>query len=279
MKYLFLAIFILSNVCFAEPVEHTLKKELFNPKTNGKIWVYLPTEYAKKTVPVILVPPAGTRLFHGMELSDGDSPEHTPYVKEGFAVISFDLSGPWPATETDQNILMAINSFVTRNGGLDDVKEALGVAKNKFPNLNHNEVYIAGHSSAATISLMAAQQIPEIKAAIAYAPIIDTESYLSDIAGQVTPAIPEFKNVLIDNSPHKNLDKYRIPVFLFVAKDDGHMSDQKNSYKQFTKALKNKDAQLTFMQVKSGGHYQSMIDEGIPSAISWLNSLRKSNSK
>jgi dipeptidyl aminopeptidase/acylaminoacyl peptidase len=262
-------------VCFAGSVEHTLKKELTNPKTNGKIWVYLPAEYAKKTVPVILVPPAGTRLFHGILLSDGDSPEHTPYVKEGFAVISFDLSGPWPAAETDRNIFLAINSFVTRNGGLDDAKEALAIAKSKFPNLNLNEVYIAGHSSAATISLMAAQQIPEIKAAIAYAPIIDTESYLSDMAGQVTQVIPEFKSVLIDRSPHKNLDTYRIPVFLFVAEDDGHMSDQKKSYKQFTRALKTEGAQLTFMQVKSGGHYQSMIDEGIPSAISWLNSLRR----
>ncbi len=279
MKYLFLTIFVLSNVCFADPVEDILKNELINPNTNGKIWVYLPAEYAKKTVPVILIPPAGTRLFHGIELSGGDSSEHTPYVNEGFAVISFDLSGSWPKAETNQNIFMAINSFVSRNGGLDDAKDALDIAKSKYPNLNLNEVYIAGHSSAATISLMAAQQIPEIKGVIAYAPIIDLEIYLLEIANQVTPIISEFKNVLIDNSPHKNLDMYRIPVFLFVANDDGHMSDQKESYIKFTKALKRKGAQLTFKQVKSGGHYQSMIDEGIPSAISWLKALRRTDKK
>ncbi|WP_445354808.1 alpha/beta hydrolase family protein [Microbulbifer sp. EKSA008] len=279
MKYLFLVVSIISSVCFADPLENTSRKELVNPKTNGKIWVYLPADYGKKSLPVILVPPAGTRLFHGMSLSSGDIPEHTPYVKEGFAVISFDLSGSWPADETDQNIFMAINNFVSRNGGVDDAKEALSIAKSKYPNLDLNEVYIAGHSSAATVSLMAAQQIPEIKGAIAYAPIIDLESYLADIASQVTPIIPEFKKVLIDRSPHKNLGMYRVPVFLFVAKDDEHMSDQKNSYIKFIKALRNRNVQLTFKQANRGGHYQSMIDEGIPSAISWLKTLKISNEK
>ncbi len=239
-------------MCFSEPAEHTLKKELINPKTNGRIWVYLPAGYSKRSVPVVLVPPAGSGLFHGMELSSGDSPEHTPYVKEGFAVISFDLSGPWPTAATDENIFVAIKNFVSRNGGIDDAKDALSIAKRKYPNLKLDEVYVAGHSSAGTISLMLAQQIPNIKGVIAYAPIIDMESYLADTASELTPLIPQFQNVLMDRSPHKNLDMYRVPIFLFVAEDDGNMSGQKGSYNAFTKALRKQGTQLTFQQVYSG---------------------------
>lgn len=272
MKHiLYLALIFWSSITFGEQLTKT---ELINPNTNGKVWVYLPENSNQQTLPVILIPPAGSRLFHGMTLSEGDSPEHKPYVNAGFAVISFDLSGPWPAIETDQAIFSAITGFVSRRAGVDDAKEALDLAKKKFRILNLDEVYVAGHSSAGTVSLMIAQQLPNIKAAIAYAPIIDTQHYLAEISNMVRNEIPAFKTVLIDTSPHNNIAKYTMPIFLFVAKDDTHMSDQMESYTLFKTSLHKAGTKITFNQVESGGHYQSMINEGIPSAIQWLKSLR-----
>lgn len=273
MKYFIVIIFLFSSLCFANKGRSTPYEELINPDTNGRVWVYLPENYNKDPVSVVLIPPAGTRLFHGIDLSIGDSHEHIPYVEEGFAVISFDLSGSWPAIETDKNTLSAINNYVERNSGVDDAKDALTLAKKKFPKLNTNIVYVAGHSSAGTISLMIAKQLPGVKAVIAYAPVINTESYLADIANAVDNKIPNFRKVLIDKSPHKDISKYTMPVFLFSAKDDAHTLDQENSYKMFIEKFKKSGGQLTYKQVKSGGHYQSMIDEGIPLAIEWLKSL------
>jgi dipeptidyl aminopeptidase/acylaminoacyl peptidase len=279
MKYLVLTILAFSNLCFSQSVTNYIKKELVNPKTNGKIWVYLPSEYEKGGVPVILVPPAGTRLFHGMELSDGDSAEHIPYVENGFAVISFDLSGKWPADASETNILKAINAYVARNAGLEDVQDALLIAKSAYPKLSSSNIYIAGHSSAATIALMAAQQIPQIKAAIAYAPVIDVESYLANMTPKLAPSVQQFKTVLIDGSPHKNIQKYHSPIFLFVAKDDAKLADRKQSYKDFTAALSKAGVPITYVEVEHGGHYQSMIDEGIPAAINWLKAVDGGNKK
>ncbi len=278
MKYpILLILFFISFFSFveSETSEDVLRKEFINPKTNGRIWVYLPNDYQKKTLPIILVAPAGSRMFHGMDLSEGDTPEHIPYVKEGFAVISFDVSGPWPKIETNLNIYSAINHFVARGGGVHDARDALRIAKKQFKNINLNEVYVAGHSSAGTISLMLAQQLPNIKAAIAYAPVIDTDAYLAEITPALEKGFPLFRKSLIDASPHKNIDKYTMPVFLFVAEDDGHMEGQEESYETFRKSFQKSGLSLTYKQVKNGGHYQSMIDEGIPFAINWLKVLRK----
>lgn len=269
MKYFTYSIILFwSFISFAET-----HAELVNPETNGKIKVYLPNISDNHKVPVILIPPAGSRLFHGMELSEGDSAEHEPYVKAGFAVISFELSGAWPVIETDQSIYDAIDIYVSRRGGIEDAKDALSLAKKKFNNIDFDKVFVAGHSSAGTVALMIAQQLPNIKAVIAYAPIVDTENFLSEINNMVGKLIPDFKNALIDSSPHKNIHKYKVPIFLFRAQDDILLEDQIMSYKLYTDSLIKSGKKLTYKQVESGGHYQSMVDQGIPAVITWLKSL------
>lgn len=274
MKYFIVIALFLSNLAFSLSVDDVEKNELINPKTNGKIWVYLPSKNTQEKLPVVLVPPAGTRLFHGIKLSSGDIAEHIPYVKQGFAVISFDISGLWPEVETNQNIYVAANTFISRNAGIDDAKEALILAKSKYSNLSLDDVYIAGHSSAGTLALMAAKQMPEIKAVIAYAPVLDLSNYLSYEKSLFKSKVSDFNKILIGNSPHKKLHKYTMPIFLFSAKDDEHMSDQRKSYNKFVKKLNKKGVNLTYQQVETGGHYQSMIDEGIPSAINWLKKIK-----
>src|SRR5947209_13976462 len=49
------------------------------------IWVYLPAKQAAAgTLPCVLIAPAGTPLIFGINLNEGDRPEHLPYVRAGF---------------------------------------------------------------------------------------------------------------------------------------------------------------------------------------------------
>ena len=136
MKTFLLTTLFLFSALFSTSAISATKNELVNPVTNGKVWVYLPDNYDKAPVPIVLVPPSGTRLFHGVDVREGDTPEHEPYVKKGYAVISFDLSGALPEEESNEKRLAAINNFVNRNGGIEDVKDALNLACTKYPNLN-----------------------------------------------------------------------------------------------------------------------------------------------
>ena len=64
-----------------------------------RVWYYQPEKAAEKLA-LVLVPPAGSTLFVGMDLGDGDRPEHYPYARAGFAVASFDIDGHVPNSET-----------------------------------------------------------------------------------------------------------------------------------------------------------------------------------
>src|SRR5437899_1596668 len=50
-----------------------------------RVWYYQP-EQASGKLALVLVPPAGSTLFGGMALSEGDRREHYPYARAGFAV-------------------------------------------------------------------------------------------------------------------------------------------------------------------------------------------------
>lgn len=268
-RALFVMVFLCSSIAQAEDLKAN-KYRLKNPDTNGNIWVYLPNTPTTESIPVILIAPAGSGLFFGMQLSDGDTPEHIPYVEAGYAVISFDLSGPWPEAGDESSQLSAINQFVESDGGIKDAFEAFVVATREFKQLNKEKVYFAGHSSAATVALMAPQKLPFLKGIIAFAPVLNTEEYLSDIGRQVSTAIPAFKKALMDSSPHKNIAYFDMPIFLFSADDDSHIAGRQKTYQQFVLDLKEQGTPVTYKTVTHGGHYQSMIDEGIPAAIEWL---------
>lgn len=272
MKFLFktLALLVcLSNLYAKELIN---KQEFINPTTKGKIWLYLPNIDSQK-VPLVIVPPAGTRLFHGINLSEGDSKEHIPYVKAGFAVLSFDLSGSWPESNDEMNAIRSISQFVNRRSGIKDVKEALDIIKTNTTRVDFNSIVVAGHSSAATLSIMIAQQLPNIKACIAFAPVINLEEYLKEEEETLSLFVPKFKENLIDLSPSLHTNSLTMPVFLFSAKDDDSVNNQISSYSKFISEVKSINRKTKYVEVKSGGHYYSMINDGIPQAITWLKGI------
>jgi len=62
------------------------------------------------------------------------------------------------------------------------------------------------------------------------------------------------------------------PLMVFHTRDDNNVPFQ--DAVRFVDAAKLAGRQLVFVTTDHGGHYQLMIDEGIPGAIRWLSQSR-----
>ncbi len=149
-------------------------------KATNKLWVYLPEAQTPQKLPCVLIAPAGTRLYHGITLAEGDRQEHLPYVRAGFAVIAYEVDGPLADNTSSKALFKAAVEFKNSEGGLNNARAALDYALAKIPQIDPSRVYTAGHSSAGTISLLVAEREPRVRAAVAYAPASDVEKFLGE---------------------------------------------------------------------------------------------------
>ena len=61
---------------------------------NMTVWAYLPDgAHDRRSLPCVIVAPAGSIIISGMELGDGDRAEHFPYEAAGYAVLAYSLDG------------------------------------------------------------------------------------------------------------------------------------------------------------------------------------------
>src|SRR5207249_623438 len=136
-----------------------------------------------------------------------------------------------------------------------------------------NRVYVAGHSSAATLALLVAEHERRIKACAAFAPVTDVEARVKTVVPKLEKSLPGYWEFLRNSSPKTHADKLKCPVFLFHANDDGNVSVRETM--QFAALVKKTNPNVTLVIVPRGGHHDSMIREGIPKAIEWLQKLPK----
>jgi dipeptidyl aminopeptidase/acylaminoacyl peptidase len=239
-----------------------------------RVWYYQPEKAADKLA-LVLVPPAGSTLFIGMEMGDGDRAEHYPYAKAGFAVASFDIDGHVPnlEKETDAAVLKGAREFRDARAGLANAKTALDFLLAKVPNVDPNRIYVAGHSSAATLALLVAEHEPRIKACAAYASVTDVEARLAEPAPWLDRSLPGYREFLRFSSPKTHADKLNCPVFLFHARDDRTVPNREST--DFAALLKKTNPHVTLVTTPNGGHYNSMIQEGIPKGIAWFQQMPK----
>lgn len=239
----------------------------------SKLWIYLPEHPVTPTLPCVFIAPAGTHLYEGMRLSTGDQPEHLPYVRAGFAVVAYELDGSLPAQgHRSKDIYIAAQTFKSADAGVDNARTAIDYAFARIPNLDHNRIYTAGHSSAGTVSLLVAEHEPRIKACLAYAPVPDVERRLGHRFIQaVAQGIPDYPEFIARSSPINGVTQLRCPVFLFHADDDSNLPTSQVA--DFAAQLQKTNAHVTFSRVPTGNHYNSMIQQGIPQGIAWLQHL------
>jgi dipeptidyl aminopeptidase/acylaminoacyl peptidase len=233
-----------------------------------KVWIYLPAKPAEAKLPCVLVGPAGSTLLDGMDLGEGDRPEHLPYVRAGFAVVSYDIAGNVPQGASDAQFVAGVKQFMAAQAGLADARDALDYALAKVPAIDPERIYTAGHSSAATLSLLVAAHDPRIKACVAYAPCTDVPGRVAKLLPQLERSVPGVTEFAKDSSPRTHVAKLRCPVFLFHANDDNNVPVSESV--SFEEELKRTNSNVTLVRTARGGHHDSMIREGIPSAIQWL---------
>jgi dipeptidyl aminopeptidase/acylaminoacyl peptidase len=87
------------------------------------------------------------------------------------------------------------------------------------------------------------------------------------------PGVQEF---LTQGSPRSHYMRIRCPVFLFHAKDDSN--EPFASSARFARLMRMSSLRCDFVTVKTGNHYQSMIDQGIPRGIEWLKEIERGSS-
>jgi dienelactone hydrolase len=239
-----------------------------------RVWHYEPAKAAKQ-LPLVIVPPAGSTLFTGMDLGDGDRAEQYPYVRAGFAVASFEIDGNMPNVQK-ANVAQLVNAaraFRAAQAGTANAKAALDFVLAKTPNIDPERIYIAGHSSAATLALQVAAHEPRIKACASYCGVPDLETRIDQALPTLDASLPGYSNFIRQVSPKLHPELLTCPVFLFHAQDDSNVPVQQTT--DFAALLQTTNPRVTLVLAPRGGHYDSMMREGIPKGIQWLKGLGK----
>jgi pimeloyl-ACP methyl ester carboxylesterase len=254
-----------------------------DPGESTQMNLYLPPgEHDNRSLGCVLVAPAGTNLLIGNAL-DGDDyhAETLPYAEAGFMSIQYSLDGGLPSMETatDSEFRAAYGEFRAVAAGTLNTRMAIEFVKARFPEIDPARIYTAGHSSAGTVSLLAAEELPEVAACIAYAPCSDPEERHSGFSGVfgidlLFPGLLEFDRRF---SPIGNLQKLKCPVFLFHARDDSVVDVAVS--RRFVEQAKYLNQHVEYVEVADGDHYDSMISPGIAQAIEWLTRIDSRNRK
>ena len=230
------------------------------------IWIYLPKD-ASGPLPTVLIGAAGSNLLHGMPLTEGDTPEHLPYARAGFAVIAYSIDG---ITESDdfRELRDAFHNFRSAQAGLINARIALDYALERVPEVDEGRIYAVGHSSAGTMALLLAAHEERLHACVAYAPQCDVSQNFGPLP---LVAIAYQDGGVIDFatrcSPMTHVDRIRCPVYLFHARDDEVITAP--PIEAFKSALEGNGTEVEYQSVARGGHYDSMI-AAIPGAIEWM---------
>lgn len=237
-----------------------------------QLGIYQPV-HVKSKMGCIFTTIAGSTGFTGRSLDNGkgNPPEILPYVKAGYTVVAYSMDGNVDLEKaTNKTINEGINSFSSAHYGVDNVKAAIDYALANVPNIDKNRIFIAGHSSAGTVALLASENEPRIKACIAYAPAVDLHRrYDKDVFGEIDKAYPDFDQILTEASPITNINLINCPVFVFHADDDSKVSTA-----EINSLISKMTVKPTYVHVKEGEHYGSMINEGIPQGIHWLSQFK-----
>ncbi|MFK7743392.1 MAG: alpha/beta hydrolase family protein [Planctomycetota bacterium] len=242
-----------------------------------RFWIYLPSVVKARETPCVVIAPAGTRMFHALELSEGDQDEHTPWVEAGFVVVAYEIESRFEDTMTGKEIATNVKAFLAAKSGVENGKAAVSFAQ-RLPQVDASRIYVVGHSSAATLALQLAAADRRIGGVVAFAPVVDLGAHFGEeFPATLDGIVKGPSKKLFARSPHKLVSKLRQPLYLFCAKDDDVAPPARPA--EFTGALQKRNKRVVLKSVDAGGHYEPMIDAGIPGAIEWVRSGMKATPK
>ncbi|MFM9966104.1 MAG: prolyl oligopeptidase family serine peptidase [Planctomycetaceae bacterium] len=247
------------------------------PGTRMRFIYYEPTRpHAPQSLPCVIVASAGTNLLVGNEVPSPQYLKETqPYVEAGFAVLGISLDGEVADLQkaSDAEFSRAYQQFRDAAAGVVNVRNGIEFLTRQVPQVDPNRIFIAGHSSAGTLALLAASYEPRLKGCVAYCPRSDVVAQFRDVLAQpgVDRTLPNLRNFAQQSSPLVQVSRVSCPIFLFHAADDSNVPVIES--RAFNQLLKNNNKRVDYFEVPNGDHYDSMIQQGIPRAIPWIRGL------
>ena len=245
-----------------------------------QVRVYVPEGWdsaAPGSLSAVLVAPAGTNLLTGVSLGELNAEsyhdEALPYAEAGMVCVMYSLDGDidleLSEQEQQEEFMTAYMAFKESMAGLTNSRDALEFVLEEFPKVDPEKIYAAGHSSAGTLALLFAMHEPRLAGCAAYAPCTDVAEFHEGVLSgeMIVLRILGVSSFLVRSSPLTHAQHLSCPLFLFHSKDDDTCDISQSE--RLIEALK-VDVDVTFETVESGGHYDPMIQEGIPAAIEWM---------
>ena len=236
-----------------------------------ELWAYLPNPLPSGKLPCVLIAPAGSRLFHGMSLDVGDRVEHLPYVRRGFAVVAYQLDGKMQDRPTDAQARDAIEKFSDAHAGIDNAAAAINYIDAKIPQIDPKRIYSVGHSSAGTLALSGRPERSADRGLRRLCASVRSWRSLAATQRVLETLQSGSYDFFVKLSPDQNIGRLKCPTMLFTAADDRNVPTE--SVVAFATQLRHNNPHVKLVQVPTGGHYNSMIKQGVPAAIEWLGQL------
>ena len=249
------------------------------PGQGGQLWLYLPSgRHEPKSLPCVLIAPAGPGEGSGMLLVDKDQPEHIPYVKAGYAVVSYEIDGPFVDDKSKRSERDSYDAFRDARAGLVNARNAMEYILNQVTEVDPDRIYAAGHSSAGDLALLHSAHDSRVAGCIAYMPPYDLYKRYYPVPLRLWAMnSPEAQKFINQSMPCNHIDSMTCPVFLFHSDDDQYVTPEviRNAAREMDDA----GIEVHHENSTEGGHYYGMLDHGIALGIEWLNRLDSTKQK
>lgn len=228
-------------------------------KLKLKAWLFVPPGSDKAPTPAVLRIPAGGSLFKPAVLGLGTVPEIEPYFTAGYVTLVMSF----------RSTLANGGKFSESKGGLEDVLAALEYLK-KLPEVDAKNIYVAGHSSAASLALRVSQVSDIPRAVAAFSPVTDWTDFFKE---RVKDLSEESRKYLKKASAITHAGNTNCPILLTHGTRDtiAPLSHSEAMARKLKKAKKYHE----FAKIPEGDHYYSMLKVGIPLSLAFFSEIRE----
>jgi dienelactone hydrolase len=220
--------------------------------------------------PCVIIVPAGSDLLSGIHPNEDAIAEGQRWVDAGYVTLVISLAdGAWGDRSDDSYQLQAFEGMRLRRAGLADVESTLAFIEQSLPQVDPRRVAIVGEGTGGTVALLAAESNSAIGACLVFAPCVDVTRLHQDGFATLEPRFPGVRKFCADYSPINHVDRFRPPLFYF--QPEGDTVIQVADAERFVTAMKQAGKEVDCMKVPGGDVQDSMISQGIPRAIQWLD--------
>lgn len=247
--------------------------EFENRGKQRSLVVHFPSgQHASKSLPCVLVPPAGSNLVTGQKIN-GDTDLLNKYLRKKMVVVTYELNGALHKDNiSDQKKFReAYLDFVYAQAGLENSQNAFEYAVRHIDQVNPKLVFVAGHSSGGSHALLFAAHEPRLAGCVAYCPDTNMGDYTDsalDFYGRFLPGLDRF---VVKASPQTRVQDIQCPVLIFAARDDDIVDF--DATESFCRKLRETNIRVIYRWTDEGGHFESYQSNGLDAGVDWITRI------